>query len=292
MANQTAAYAHIRGGFADVTDDLWRVAYAAMVLAAVGATAVVLPLDFFSAETSFIARAGARFGLADEFVAGSFVVPILALFAVFDVIFVYAIGAEEPSVSGGIKAIASNGFGIAVWVTVFVLALGPLVASYPYPFALPFGVLDAEFSLYDLVRTVLPVAAITGVAATSFFVAPILVIESRSPAEAVHRNIELLRATRFETTVSVLVGVATLLDSLALVIFGVWLAVIGLATIIFGIGVFILPVALLLLLAGVVALPVTYAYARSLLLRTYLLGVRRVAEAGHDGTAGPETDKL
>ncbi len=285
MDGLAAAYVHLWGGFEDVTDDLRRLVQAAIVFVFFFVSSLLVLFALSAIGTEFVGRIGAKFGLAEGFVIGSYVLPVIVLFAVFDLLYVYVIDADELSLRGGIAAMTSNVSGVFTWVVAFVAVMLPLVVSYPDPFGVVFRVFDPQFERLDLLMAVFPVVGFTLGALASFFVAPIAVFEDRSPSEILRCNAGLLRVTPLETTVSVFTGVVLVLFSLSLVVVGVWLLFVGLATLIFGVGLIVLLVALLFIFTGLVSLPVAYAYARTLLVRTYRVGVGRLEDC--QATASP-----
>lgn len=278
MDSVAAAYVHLWGGFEDVTDDLGRLVQAAIIFVGFFASSLLVLFAFSAFETGFVDRTGGEFGLAQEFVIGSYVLPVLVLFAVFDLLYVYVIDADELSIRECAGAMTSNVSGVVTWVVAFVAVMLPLVVTYPDPFGVIFRVFDSQFERLDLFVAIFPVVSFALGALASFFVAPITVFEDRSPSETLRRNVDLLRATPLETTVSVITGVVLVLFSLSLLVVGVWLLFVGLVTLVFGIGLLVILVALLFILTGLVSLPVAYAYARTLLVRTYRVGVGRLEE--------------
>jgi len=222
------------------------------------------------------------------FVAPLALCTTLAVFGLLDALFVSAVATDDGflAATGRVRA---NPWGIALWVGAFVVAFWPF-----RPVVLPqwtlgwvleaLPVLRGELGWLPVAPVVGAVAAVVALAAATFFLAPLTVVDGRSPRAALAANLRLLRAAPVETAVAVSLGVASVLAGFLAVCLGIF----GLAFA-FGIWIFglvLLPFALVSLALGFTCLAAGYAFARTLLVEAYRRGRRR--RAGGPGDTSPQ----
>lgn len=226
-----------------------------------------------------------------------FVAPValcvtLALFGLLDALFVSAV-ATDDGLLAALGRVRANPSGVALWVAAFVVAFWPF-----RPVVLPqwtlrwvleaLPVLRGELGWVPAAPVAGAVATVVALAAATFFVAPLAVVDARSPRRALSANLRLLRTTPVETAVAVSLGVASVLVGFLAVCLGIF----GLAFS-FGFWVFgfvLLPVALVSLVLGFVCLAAGYAFARTLMVETYYRGRRRLSGGSGNTSAQPPID--
>jgi hypothetical protein len=216
----------------------------------------------------------------------------LAVFGLLDALFVSAVATDDGflAATGRVRA---NPWGLALWVGAFVVAFWPF-----RPVVLPqwtlgwvleaLPVLHGELGWVPVVPVVGAVAAVVALAAATFFLAPLTVVDGRSPREALAANLRLLRTTPVETAVAVSLGVASVLVGFLAVCLGVFGLAFALGIWIFGL--VLLPFALVSLALGFACLAVGYAFARTLMVETYARGCRRLPDGSGNTSARAPID--
>lgn len=285
----------VRAAVRDLREHPARIAYAGVVVAVVPVVAalcysVSIGITLLLDPAYFDLVSYDTYRMLTGFVAPVALCTTLAVFGLLDGLLVSTV-ATDDGVIAALGRVRANPLGVALWAGTFVVAFWPfrlvVLPQWTLRWVLEaFHIVRGELGWLPVAPVAGAVAVVLALAAATFFLAPLTVVDARSPRDALVTNLRLLLATPAETAVAVSLGVASVLTGGLAVCLGLLVTAFSLGLWIFGL--VLLPVAVVALALGFVCLAAAYAFSRTLLVETYRLGCDRLSDGpGNTSTRTP-----